>query len=123
MKKGSKFYSIATLTCPRCQSGGLYETKTWSFKKPFFMPANCPHCAQRYELETGFYYGSMFVSYIITAFIMFTVFALCKFLFEFDIVPSFVLVTALVLGLYVWIYRVSRAIWINFFVRFDPKFV
>lgn len=123
MKKGSKAYSVLAHKCPRCQIGDLYYTSTLSFKRPFDMPDNCPHCNQRYSLEAGFYYGAMFVSYIMTAFLMFSMFAVCKFLLGLDIFPSFVLVTIIVFSLYVWIFRTSRAIWINFFVKFDKKYV
>jgi uncharacterized protein (DUF983 family) len=123
MKKGSKVYSIVNMTCPRCHSGDLYPTTTFSFKKSFTMHENCPHCGQRYVLESGFYYGSMFVSYMITAFIMFSLFAICKFLLGFGIIESFALVTCVVFILFVWIFRVSRAVWINFFVKFDKKYV
>jgi hypothetical protein len=50
-------------------------------------------------------------------------FAVCKFLLGFDIMPSFIFVTIIIFSLYVWIFRTSRAIWINFFVAFDKKFV
>lgn len=123
MKKGSKTYSVLAHKCPRCQTGNLYYTSTLSFRRPFDMPDNCPHCNQRYSLEAGFYYGAMFVSYIMTAFLMFSMFAVCKFLLGLDIFPSFVLVTIIVFSLYVWIFRTSRAIWINFFVKFDKKYV
>ena len=123
MKKGSKLYSISTLTCPRCQIGELYPTKTFSFKRPFDMYENCPHCQQRYVLESGFYYGAMFVSYILTSFLMFGMFAFCKWVLGFGVLNSFIGVTIIVFALFVWIFRVSRAVWINFFVKFNPKYV
>lgn len=87
------------------------------------MPDNCPHCNQRYSLESGFYYGAMFVSYLMTAFLMFSMFAVCKFVLGLDILPSFISVTIVIFSLYVWIFRTARAIWINFFVAFDKNFV
>jgi hypothetical protein len=123
MKKGSKTYSILAHKCPRCHTGDLYYSPTFSFRRPFDMPDNCPHCNQRYVLESGFYYGAMFVSYILTATLMFSMFAVCKFLLGFDIMPSFIFVTIIIFSLYVWIFRTSRAVWINFFVKFEEKFV
>ena len=123
MKKGSKTYSVLTHKCPRCQTGDLYYTPTFSFRRPFDMPDDCPHCNQRYSLESGFYYGAMFVSYLLTAFLMFSMFGICKFLLDLDILPSFIFVTIIVFSLYVWIFRTSRAIWINFFVKYDEKYV
>ena len=123
MKKGSKLYSVSTLTCPRCQTGELYPTKTFSFKRPFDMYEHCPHCQQRYVLESGFYYGAMFVSYILTSFLMFGMFAFCKWVLGFGVLNSFIGVTVIIFALFVWIFRVSRAVWINFFVKFNPKYV
>jgi uncharacterized protein (DUF983 family) len=120
--KGSKFHSVAHLKCPRCQEGDLFETPTFSFRKSFDMPKNCPNCDQRYELESGFYYGAMFISYILTAFMMFGFFAILKFLLGLSITVSFVVCTLAITFLFIWIFRVSRAVWINFFVDFrKPK--
>ncbi len=121
MKKGTKLYSIATFKCPRCQKGDLYPTKTFAFKRPFDMYETCPHCGQKYFLEVGFYYGAMFVSYILTSFGMFGMFAICKWILGMSVLNSFIAVVALVFVLFIWIFRVSRAIWLNFFVKFDPK--
>ena len=119
--KGSKAYSMFAFKCPRCQIGDLYETPTFSFRKPFFMPKNCPHCGQRYELEAGFYYGAMFMSYIITATLIFSLFAVAYFLMGFSVFWSFASVTGLIFILYIWIFRLSRSMWINFFVKYNPK--
>ena len=67
-KKGSKAYSVFNMKCPRCQDGDLFETGSFSFQKSFDMPENCPKCGQKYFLGPGFYYGAMFISYIITGF-------------------------------------------------------
>lgn len=123
MKKGTKLYSIATLKCPRCQTGDLFPTKTFAFKQPFDMHETCPHCGQKYFLEVGFYYGAMFVSYILTSFGMFGMFAICKWILGMSVLNSFIAVVALVFILFIWIFRVSRAIWLNFFVKFDPKHI
>jgi uncharacterized protein (DUF983 family) len=122
LKKGSHAYSIFKMKCPRCQVGGLYETSTLSFKKSFYMPEKCPHCGQKYSLEPGFYYGAMFISYIFTGFSIFGFFALFKFLLGFDVFVSFILATIVLMSLFVWYFRISRAIWINFFIKYNKKY-
>jgi uncharacterized protein (DUF983 family) len=118
MFKGSKLYSILHQKCPRCHEGDMFETSSFAFKKSFDMLPACPHCGQRYNLETGFYYGAMFLSYAIVALYMFGGFAILYFLMGIDVWWAF---GSLVVGagiLYVWFFRVSRIVWLNFFVDY-----
>jgi uncharacterized protein (DUF983 family) len=119
--KESKLYSIIQQKCPRCHEGAMFETSSFSFKKSFDMLSECPHCGQRYNLETGFYYGAMFLSYAIVALYMFGGFAILYFGLGIDVWWAF---SGLVVGagiLYVWFFRVSRIIWLNFFVDYKGK--
>ena len=120
--KNAWIYGIATLKCPRCHEGKLFKTKTISFKKPFDMHDKCPHCEQRYVLETGFYYGAMFVSYILTSFLMFGMFGIFKFVLDMGVEISFAIAGVVIFSLFVWIFRVSRAIWLSMFVKFREKY-
>jgi uncharacterized protein (DUF983 family) len=119
--KGTKVYSIFAHKCPRCHTGDLYYTSTFSFRRSFDMPTKCAHCGQKYVLETGFYYGAMFISYLLTAFLMFSLFAIGKFVLGFGVLETFAAATLIIFALYVWIFRTARAIWINFFVRYKPQ--
>jgi uncharacterized protein (DUF983 family) len=122
MNKSSWFYGISLLKCPRCHEGDMFKTSTFSFKKPFDMHENCPHCQQRYTLETGFYYGAMYISYIISAILMFGMFAIFKFLLGLGVITSFVIAAVVIFTLFIWQFRVSRAIWLSIFVKYDKKF-
>ncbi|MEL6718022.1 MAG: DUF983 domain-containing protein, partial [Bacteroidota bacterium] len=64
-KKGTKPYSLFKLKCPRCHEADLFETGSFSFQKPFEMHERCPNCNFNNFPEPGFYYGAMFMSYII----------------------------------------------------------
>ncbi|MEZ4958907.1 MAG: DUF983 domain-containing protein [Saprospiraceae bacterium] len=121
IKLGTKAYSILHMKCPKCQEGDLFETGSFSFSKPFDMPEKCPVCQQKYFLEPGFYYGAMFVSYIITGWfcLFFVGFFMLVLGLGWEI--SFVLLILTLAILFVWIFRVSRAIWININVKYDPK--
>ncbi|NJN34871.1 MAG: DUF983 domain-containing protein [Saprospiraceae bacterium] len=83
------------------------------------MHKNCPHCGQKFELETGFFYGAMFISYIVTAFLMFSMFAIFKFLMNLDVVTAFVAATLIIFLLFVWLFRVARTIWLTLFVKYN----
>lgn len=122
MANPSVLYSILAMKCPRCHTGNLYETPTFSFKKPFDMYDVCPHCGQKYMLEPGFYYGSMFISYLISAFLMFSFFAIAKFVLNIDITTAFVICAIIIFSLLIWIFRISRSVWIHFFVAFNKRY-
>ena len=123
MKLKNWLYAVGLLKCPRCHKGDMFITGTFSFNASFDMHDNCPHCGQKYTLESGFYYGAMFISYIITAFTMFGVFGIFKFLFKMPVMTSFVIAMCSIFALFVWFFRVSRAVWLSFFVVFDEKYV
>lgn len=118
-KKGTKAHSIAELKCPRCQEGDLFETGTFSFQKPFDMPENCPACGQKYFLGPGFYYGAMFISYGITGWLALIVVGGLIFLGVYWMTAFWIMVAIMAI-LFVWFFRLARAIWINFNVKYDP---
>ncbi len=120
LKKGSKLYSIFHLKCPRCAEGDLFETPTFSFRKPFYMPQHCPKCGQPYFLEPGFYYGAMFISYIWTGWVSLIFVGILIWGFGVGVNTAFALLVLLMALLYVWIFRVSRAMWLAMNVKYDP---
>ncbi len=121
LKKSSKLYSIFHLKCPRCAEGDLFETPTFSFRKPFEMPQHCPKCGQPYFLEPGFYYGAMFISYIWTGWVSLLFVGILIWGFGLGVNAAFALLVLLMAVLYVWIFRVSRAMWLAFNVKYDPR--
>lgn len=122
-KKGTKAYSIFNLKCPRCQEGDLFPTGSFSFKKPFDMPEVCPKCGQKYFLGPGFYYGAMFISYMITAFFCLSFVGALLWLTDLSVNMAFVVLLVFVSFLFVWFFRVARAIWININVKYDKSAV
>ncbi|MDZ7879384.1 MAG: DUF983 domain-containing protein [Saprospiraceae bacterium] len=121
LEKGSKSYSIMYYKCPRCQEGDLYPTKMWSFKKSFHMLSNCPACGMKYEIETGFFWGSMYVSYALSSAWLLGSFAVCFFLMDFSVRTSLSVAFLGIIPLYVWVFRTARAIWLNIFVTYAQK--
>lgn len=65
----SKPMSIIEGKCPRCQSGKMFKHPAIS-KKFMEMFTDCPVCGFHYEIEPGFFWGAMYVSYAITVAIM-----------------------------------------------------
>ncbi|MFO0899126.1 MAG: DUF983 domain-containing protein [Pirellulales bacterium] len=102
------------LRCPACGRGKLFAG--W-----FTMRPECEHCGLRFEREPGFFLGSIYVNYGLTA----------------------VLVTAAYFGLFftntltdpqrpwslvafsvlfpLWFFRYARSLWLGFDQLFDPR--
>jgi len=126
--KKSRGYLSSTFACrcPRCREGKLFKNPiSIKFKKNMEMNKLCPVCGQPTELEVGFYYGTGYVSYVLSI-------AVCVgslILWWFTIGMStednrffywFGFNTALLVALQPWLMRLSRSFWISWFVKHDP---
>lgn len=62
MAQTSKFSGMLHGKCPRCRRGDMYAGSmySWSGNK---MRERCPHCGQVFEIEPGYFYAAMYVSY------------------------------------------------------------
>jgi uncharacterized protein (DUF983 family) len=120
-KKGSKSYSIFYLKCPRCHEGEMFETGSWSLVKPFDMHERCPVCDLNYFPEPGYYYGAMFISYIWTGGFCLLFLALFHWILGMSQTVAFSLLIGFLLINFVYIFRISRLMWINVNVKYDPN--
>ena len=120
MKKGAKLYSILRLKCPRCQEGNLFEVKNpYRLKYLDKMPHYCPECGEDFQRETGFYYGAMMISHGSTTLIAVINHLIVFHFYGWEIAPNlFSLLTILIL-FFPLVFRSSRAIWLNFFIKYD----
>ena len=89
------------------------------------MNKNCPVCGQPTEIEVGFYYGTSYVSYVlsilISVFIVIIWFLVIG-LSEITLLVSWMVFNGIVLLLLQpWLMRLSRSIWISWFVRYDSS--
>ena len=121
IKKGSKAYSIFALKCPRCHEGEMFETGSWSFKKSFDMLERCPHCDLNYFPEPGYYYGAMFISYIWSGWFSLLFVAFFHWYVGWSIDAAFGLLLLFLAINFVYIFRVSRLMWLNINVKYNPK--
>jgi uncharacterized protein (DUF983 family) len=118
-----KLIAILMHRCPRCRKGKMFDSKITEFSQPFQMRTSCPVCKLSYYPEPGFYYGAMFISYIITAFYCLGFTGLCILLFGMSVEGAFGLLLITLALLYIWFYRTARALWIHINVRHDPRAV
>ncbi|WP_297704981.1 DUF983 domain-containing protein [uncultured Eudoraea sp.] len=124
LKKGNKLYSILTGSCPRCHRESMYSVNNpYVLGSLFKMQARCSHCNTKYKIEPSFFYGAMYVSYAVGI-----AFAIATFVISFLIIGTGLINTfiAIVVTMVVFlpvIIRLSRNIWINIFIKYDPRTV
>lgn len=122
VKKGTKLYSIFNLKCPRCQQGNLFLSHNpYNLKMFDKMPDKCPVCGEDFLRESGFYWGAMMVSHATTTIIAVIVHLIVYSFVGWDIIPNIVSIIAVILIMFPIVFRNSRAIWINFFVDYNPN--
>lgn len=120
MKKGTKLYSVLRFKCPQCHEGELFTNRNpYKFKGFFDMPERCPVCKLKYEMETGFFYGGMYVSYALSIAISIVMWVGINFFTSIEMVPFLIIDLLLLLVLTPFVFKLSRAIWINFFVAYN----
>lgn len=124
-------WSLLHLKCPRCRRGDLFVHKN-PYKKfglnyMLEMHDRCKVCHQKFELETGFWYGTGYVSYGITVVISAVSFLLWWLIigFSFDdnrLLYWLIFNGALMLALQPFLMRLSRLLFLGFFVRYNENF-
>jgi hypothetical protein len=127
-KKKNRGYILSTLgcRCPRCREGKLFKYPvTFRFGKNLKMNKECPVCGQPTEIEVGFYYGTSYVSYAISVFL--SVFSLVAWYFIIGLSTAdnrffywLGFNAVFLILLQPWLMRISRSLWISWFVRYDP---
>ncbi|WP_266205070.1 DUF983 domain-containing protein [Pontibacter kalidii] len=84
------------------------------------MHKNCPCCGLALEPEPGYYYGAMYVSFAFNVGIfLVSLFILYRFLGEVTMAMMLGVVGVIVIGLLPIIFRLSRVLWINIFIRYE----
>lgn len=117
--KGHKMYSILTGTCPVCHEESMYkENNPYKLNRIFEMHERCSNCGTKYKIEPSFFYGAMYVSYAVGVAFAVAAFIIAYFFFGGGLLASFfAIIGTLVLFMPV-IMRLSRNIWINFFMNY-----
>jgi len=101
--------------------GDLYQTPTFSFRKPFVMHERCPNCRQDFMPEPGFYYGAMFISYIFTGWFCIGFVLFFHWVLGWSTLASFSLLIAVCAFFFVYIFRLARSIWLSLMVKYNPS--
>ncbi|SEP23658.1 Protein of unknown function [Flavobacterium sp. CF108] len=122
LKKGSKLNSILTGSCPKCQKESMYSDKNpLHLTKVLKMNDNCSHCGLKYQIEPSFFYGAMYVSYGLNVAVGIAAFIVSFVFFGASIGESFIAIVISLIVLFPFVLRLSRNLYINMFISYDPK--
>ncbi|KFF06624.1 DUF983 domain-containing protein [Flavobacterium reichenbachii] len=120
--KGSKIKSIFTGSCPRCNNESMYsDTNPLHLNKVLKMNDHCSHCGLKYLIEPSFFYGAMYVSYGLNVAVGIAAFIVSFVFFGTTIEQSFLSIIVVLVLLFPFVLRLSRNIYINMFVSYDPN--
>ena len=118
--------SVLRNKCSRCRRGDLYlDPNPYHLKTFMRMHETCPVCGQRFEIEPGFWYGTGFVSYALAVAVSVATFIAWKVLIGISLDDNRLFWWMGVNGVLLVVMqpllmRISRTIWLNFFVHYDP---
>ncbi len=117
------FNSIYEMKCPRCREGELFDTTIFSFDKSFEMRERCSECSMNFSPEPGFYYGAMYVSYAIWGGISLVLCSILILVFDWNLNQSFALLFFVSIIFFVWLFRISRTLWIHANIKYRPNYI
>jgi uncharacterized protein (DUF983 family) len=108
------YWRALLLRCPRCGVGRLF--RGW-----WTMAPRCPVCELSFERDPGFYLGSIYVNYGLTAVLVLVIYF--SLFFTGKISENVILgVTLAVAVLFpIWFFRYARSIWLGFDYYWDPQ--
>ncbi|MEO2052057.1 MAG: DUF983 domain-containing protein [Allomuricauda sp.] len=113
-----KIGCILKCKCPKCKNGNIFRNLKTIL--PFQMPemyGRCPQCNYKFERETGFFFGAMFVSYALTAAQMVVCLVLFWYLIGLSPLKVFIIIVIMAVMLSSLNFKLSRTIWIYLFHR------
>lgn len=124
IRKGMKLYSILFGACPKCHQESMYTVKNpYILSDTLKINDNCSHCNTKYRMEPSFFYGSMYVSYAVGIAFATAAFVISYLMFNASRTTAFISIVATLVVFMPVIMRLSRNIWINFFMSYDKTLV
>jgi hypothetical protein len=126
-KRPGYLLSVLTNKCPRCRESFIYKEKSsYKLSSVVKMVDKCTVCGQPTEIEVGFYYGTGYVSYALSVAICVASciawWVLIGFSFEDNRFLTWIICNAILLiVIQPPLMRLSRTLWLSWFVKYDPK--
>lgn len=102
------------LRCAKCGKGKLF--RGW-----FRMHEACPVCGIQFVREPGFFLGSIYFNYGLTALITAILYPALHFGFHLPNRPVMAACVAFAVLFPIWFFRYARALWLGFDQWIDPR--
>lgn len=122
--KHTRVQAILGGKCPQCREGKMFIYPFWQITKFDKMHDNCPVCNLRFEVEPGFWYGAMFISYAINVALLAVLGVVVFVLFNDPPILYYIIpITVLSLAAVPFNFRASRSLFIHLFgfVKYKPN--
>ncbi|HEX9510210.1 MAG TPA: DUF983 domain-containing protein [Puia sp.] len=125
--KPNYFLSVFTHKCSRCRTGDMFQTKKlYNLKQFMKMYTRCPVCDQFLEIEPGFYYGTSYVSYMLTVALSVATFIAWWVIIGLSLHDNRLFWwigfnTVVLILCQPYLMRLSRAMWLSFFVKYNAN--
>lgn len=119
--------SMAGNKCPRCRRGPMFsDPNPYHLGHILKMNETCPVCGQPFDIEVGFYFGTSYVSYAFALAVSVATFIAWWLLIGFSTQDNRIFYwlignCLLLVFLQPPFMRWARAVWLAFFVRYDPE--
>lgn len=121
MKEVSAIKSMATCKCPRCRKGKVFTHKNPYHPKFGEIEESCSECGLVYEMEQGFWYGAMYISYAFGVALAIPVVLILSFTTELEIFHITGVIFGMLVVLMPLLFRYSRSVWLHIFIRYDRE--
>lgn len=123
-KSPSSLSAILDSKCPRCRQGDMFLYKATDLKGFAKMHEKCPVCNLRFEVEPGFFYGAMYISYAFSVALIVAVGIALTVLFDPEVWVYLAVVAGISLLILPFTFRYSRVLFLYWFggIDFDPKY-
>lgn len=120
----SKLAAVAQSKCPRCREGNMFEGRVYGLRKQK-MHEVCPNCDFQFEIEPGYFYAAMYVSYAFSVAQVVTLALITAYFTHSESPWLYVIVLfAAILGFAPFNLRYSRLVLLHYLspkVSYDPK--
>ena len=99
----------------------MYKDKNpYNMRNIFKMHDRCSHCNTKYKIEPSFFFGAMYVSYGVGVAFGVAAFVISFLILNTSLTTAFIAIVTTLVVFMPFIIRVSRNIWINFFIHYEP---
>lgn len=102
------------LRCPACGTGRIFSG--W-----FTMNSTCPQCGRPFDRGPGYFLGSIYFNYGVTAVLVIVFYFVCFFTEVLTDRQTLLALSCFAIVFPLWFFRYARSLWIAFDELWDPR--